>query len=147
MQHLPSESDSYPHVHSIAAVLIHGQEVLWVQRGPSMNHLGKWELPGGKLEPGEDHAAALARELEEELGINHPAQKQLPAVDFFTGHKHLHISPMLCELDASLPKPTLTLVEHAAAQWISLPQAEALEMLDSDRAILGALMAAGVPTH
>jgi mutator protein MutT len=43
--------------------------VLVSQRGPTSGHAGRWEFPGGKREPGEDDAAALAREILEELGV------------------------------------------------------------------------------
>jgi len=43
--------------------------VLLAQRPPGKPYAGYWEFPGGKVEAGESLAAALARELHEELGI------------------------------------------------------------------------------
>lgn len=43
--------------------------VLMQQRPVEKQHGGLWEFPGGKVEAGEAPAAALARELAEELGI------------------------------------------------------------------------------
>ena len=45
------------------------REVLICQRRPEQPMSLKWEFPGGKIEPGESSEAALARELNEELGI------------------------------------------------------------------------------
>lgn len=53
-----------------AAVLTRsGKEFLLTQRPAGKVYAGYWEFPGGKIEAGETEQAALARELEEELGI------------------------------------------------------------------------------
>ena len=43
--------------------------VLIAQRPAGKALAGRWEFPGGKLEPGEDPRAGLERELREELGV------------------------------------------------------------------------------
>lgn len=51
-------------------VLLHADgRFLLAQRPEGKPYAGYWEFPGGKLEAGETVEAALARELEEELGI------------------------------------------------------------------------------
>ncbi len=59
--------------HVVAALILRGEghtrEVLVCQRRPDQPMGSKWEFPGGKVEQGETAEVALARELNEELGI------------------------------------------------------------------------------
>jgi 8-oxo-dGTP diphosphatase len=52
-----------------AALIVRGGEVLICQRRPDQPMGLQWEFPGGKIEAGESAEEALARELDEELGI------------------------------------------------------------------------------
>jgi 8-oxo-dGTP diphosphatase len=53
----------------VAGAVIRGRTVLVAQRARPPELAGRWELPGGKVAPGETECAALARELAEELGV------------------------------------------------------------------------------
>ena len=54
----------------VAAVIERGGRILVSQRGLGVGQPGRWEFPGGQREHGEQDAAALARELREELGVD-----------------------------------------------------------------------------
>ncbi len=60
---------SRPVIKVVAAVIERDGKILIGQRRKTDSHGLKWEFPGGKVERGESPVAALARELEEELGI------------------------------------------------------------------------------
>jgi 8-oxo-dGTP diphosphatase len=53
----------------VAALILRADEVLICQRRPDQPMALQWEFPGGKIEQGEGPEIALARELQEELGI------------------------------------------------------------------------------
>ena len=54
----------------VAAILVREDRVLICQRREDQPFPLQWEFPGGKVETGEEFAAALQRELHEELGIS-----------------------------------------------------------------------------
>src|SRR4051812_50167155 len=56
-------------IHVVAAAVIRNGRVLAARRSRPADVAGGWEFPGGKVEAGESEAAALARELGEELGL------------------------------------------------------------------------------
>ncbi len=73
----------------VAAVIELDGRVLIGQRLPGGRHPHKWEFPGGKVEPGEEPRAALARELREELGIEAQIGVEMERYDFRYGEGNL----------------------------------------------------------
>ncbi len=80
-----------PRVRVAAAVIQRADgEVLLAQRPPGKPYAGFWEFPGGKLEPGETGAQALARELHEELGLI--VRHAVPWLSTAFAYPHAHVA-------------------------------------------------------
>jgi len=79
-------------LHVVAAVIYNDAGEILIAKRPTDKHQGgKWEFPGGKVEAGESSAAALQRELEEELGIRILQTEPLIQIQHDYPEKSVHL--------------------------------------------------------
>ncbi len=90
---------------------------LLTSRPPGKVYAGWWEFPGGKLERGESVAAALARELHEELGIvvGEVQPWSTTRIDYAHARVRLHFCKVLAW------RGELQMREGQAMAWQTLP--------------------------
>jgi 8-oxo-dGTP pyrophosphatase MutT (NUDIX family) len=90
-----------PHVHGVKAVLrpLDGSDVVLFVRH-AYGDRREWQLPGGGLGRGEDAAAAIAREIHEELGLELHELRPLGDVDATGFHKLVTLHCFAARVDA-----------------------------------------------
>jgi len=116
-----------------AGVLRDGEGRVLVSRRLAGRHLaGMWEFPGGKIEPGEAPEAALARELEEELGIAAGPSRPLAAVRHEYPEKIVRLR--LYEVHSFSGSPTGA--EGQEIRWVTPAGLGDLEMPAADRPLI-----------
>ena len=119
--HLPRQQAGQRAVVDVAVGVLIGADgrFLLTSRPAGKVYAGYWEFPGGKLEPGESVAQALARELHEELGLDiEPADVQRwreQLVDYPHALVRLHF----CQL--RVWRGDLQMREGQSFSWQSLP--------------------------
>lgn len=107
--------------------------VLAAQRSETMTLPLKWEFPGGKIEPGEDAAACLEREIAEELGAGIVIDAALPPSDWRYPDFAITLHPFVCRLDG---RKELRLVEHKEIRWVLPAELAQLEWAAADAPVL-----------
>ena len=112
----------------VGAVFVDNGLVLAAQRGPGMSMSGMWEFPGGKIEPGETPEQSLARELEEELGVQATVGQHVVTTDWEYDFGIVRLSTYYCTLTSGAPKAT----EHAELRWVPAEDLAALEWAPAD---------------
>lgn len=112
----------------VAAVIAEDSRYLVTRRLRGTHLEGHWEFPGGKVDAGETHAAALRREIQEELGAN----IEVGALELATAHTYpdrtIALAFYRCRL-LSRPRPLLgqemRWVEAAELPSLVFPPADA----------------------
>lgn len=120
----------------VAGALIVGDALLVAQRARPPELAGLWELPGGKVAPGESDAAALARELEEELGVDVTVGARLgPDVAL---NDQMTLRAYLVTRTGGSVQPR----DHRALRWVTADELEDLAWVPADRGWVPDLLAA-----
>ncbi|MEI4270632.1 (deoxy)nucleoside triphosphate pyrophosphohydrolase [Klenkia sp. LSe6-5] len=128
-------------VQVVGAALVDGDRVLVAQRG-SGPLAGRWEFPGGKVEPGESELAALVRECREELSVGITPQAflgEVPLPGVVAGG-----APGASTLRVWWGRITadhLVAHEHTEVRWVTGGELDDLDWIPADRPLLPAVRA------
>jgi len=119
----------------VATALVRDGRVLVAQRTRPPDLAGRWELPGGRVEPGEDEQAAVVRECREELGTDVVPGGRV-GTDLPIGAGVLRV--YRARLASGAPEPRA--LEHAAVRWVDATQVSGVDWVDADRAVVADLV-------
>jgi 8-oxo-dGTP diphosphatase len=108
----------------VGAIIERHGLVLCARRGPGRSMAGRWEFPGGKVEAGETHAAALMREIAEELGC----EVRVGAAVQTTTVGPVTLTTYRCRLVGGEPAAT----EHAELRWLDASELAGLDWAPAD---------------
>lgn len=120
----------------VAAIIEQGGKILLAQRPPGGDQAGLWEFPGGKVEPGETQPEALARELEEELGI-------IATIGSYVASHRREVSGRFIHLHAWHVvdyRGEMRALSHSELVWHTPSQALNLDLAPADVPLLEAFM-------
>ena len=121
----------------VGAAIIRDGRVLAARRTFPAEAAGRWEFPGGKVEPGETPDAALVREIAEELGCAIAVDGWL-AGEAAIGSTHV-LTVARGTLLSGEPHPH----EHDAVRWLAADEFDDVWLepdrpfLDEVRSLLG----------
>lgn len=117
----------------MGVALVRDGRVLAARRTRPDEASGRWELPGGKVEPEESPAQAVVREVREELGCDIRVTGRLDGVAELRPGLVLRVAT--AELVGGEPVPH----EHDLVRWLGPGQLDSVDWLDADRLFLDEL--------
>jgi 8-oxo-dGTP diphosphatase len=120
----------------VGAAIVRDGRVLAARRTAPPEAAGRWEFPGGKVEPGESPEQAVVREIHEELGCAIEVIGWLPG-EVPIGERHVLTVAIALLADGADPNP----VEHDEIRWLRTADLGDVDWLEPDRPFLPRLRA------
>lgn len=120
----------------VAGVLHRTERILATRRTTPEALAGRWEFPGGKAEPGETPAEALARELAEELGIAVDVGAEIPSPQGSWPISAELVMRVFWVTSRDEPQPGRA---HDAVRWLTRDQLGDLDWVPADVAVAALL--------
>ncbi len=119
-----------------AAIIEEGGKILIARRKRGDVQAGKWEFPGGKLEPGETPESCLKRELQEELGI----ETEVGTLFCSTRFVYRHIAVELLFYRTVVVSGEIRLHAHDRIEWVAPETLAEFDFLEADEPVVRRLM-------
>lgn len=119
----------------VGGALIEDGRLLVARRGPGRAHAGLWELPGGKVEPGEQDKEALVREWIEELDLQVLPEEHLITITLDEVPTPLTFVVFRCSRVKGEPVAR----EHSEIKWLKPNELQSLEWAPADRPLVNCL--------
>ncbi len=124
MTSAPTDNDAYRFPVSVKGIVLRDDAVVLVR-----NRRDEWELPGGKLEVGESPELCVAREIEEELGLDVEPVSPVDAWAY-TIAPGTHVLVLTYGCIERSRRPAVLSHEHTRLEWIALADVARLSMPD-----------------
>ena len=125
----------------VAGLVIRDGQILVSQRRADQSLPLQWELPGGKVEPGEPPVDALVREFREELAITVTVGRIWEVLFHAYPAFDLVMLVYACTLVAGEPRA----IEVADVAWAVPSDLETLDLVAADRPLVERLVKEGPP--
>jgi len=122
----------------VCAVIARAGLVLLAQRPPHKLLPLKWEFAGGKVEPDEDPAAAIIREIHEELGCDIVITRTLPRFTYDYKTVVIEMIPFVCALTTTSPEPHPH--EHVALAWVKPEEITRYDLAAADFPVVAEIL-------
>ena len=120
----------------VTGILRKGGKILVGQRPVGHTLAGHWEFPGGKIERNESPEVALARELQEELGIEAEVGKLMLA----STHSYGDTGIVILFYEVLFWKGEPKAVHHMELKWVEPSELKTLTLPDANRKIIDRIL-------